>query len=368
MKHCDKKAVTINVTNKCNLHCVYCMASSPDEQDQSYSIPIEFAKTGISDSINGHPTGIPASIIRIFGPGEPTQEMSIIKECITFAKSLKPNIKTEIQTNGLFQSEEDAIWIGKNFDIVWISLDGPSEINDISRPHSNGKGMTKVIEHYLKIISSYTNIGIRATITNETIDKQIDLVHHFHNLQVKYLAFNPVINPIFRNVKENTSVNKINQLSFAKFFCDAHAIAEILGIELLNSMTINFDEPTIHGCRSSLPMPQLNPDGSVSSCDMAMYSDVSDALKVFIYGKWLPDEHAIKYDYNKILSLQNNNLKKLPECQTCVIGEYCAGGCIGRTVYQTGTLGNIIPQVCDATRYMAKHIKTGSKKLLYTHP
>ena len=40
MKHCDKKAVTVNVTNKCNLRCTYCMASSPSEQKQTYSIPV----------------------------------------------------------------------------------------------------------------------------------------------------------------------------------------------------------------------------------------------------------------------------------------------------------------------------------------
>lgn len=55
MVHCSKKAVTVNVTNRCNLRCDYCMASSGTEQDNPIIIDLDFAKKGISDAIKGVP-------------------------------------------------------------------------------------------------------------------------------------------------------------------------------------------------------------------------------------------------------------------------------------------------------------------------
>ena len=294
--------------------------------------------------------------------------MGVIRECIAYAKHINPAVQTELQTNGLFQNDEDAIWIGENFDIVWISLDAPSSINDMYRPDANGNGRTDEIEKYLQIVSDYTKVGVRATIVDETINNQTELVTHFHNMNVKYLAFNPVINPIKRNDKEKSDVNKSSQLLFAKGFCDAYKVANNLGIEFTNSMTFNFDEPAEYSCRSCLPMPQLNPDGSVSSCDMAMFSDTKESLKVFLYGLWNPNDKLIIYDQAKIQNLQRNKRTNIVACMSCPISEYCAGGCIGRTVYQTGKLGTIVPEVCEATRYMAKHIGVGKKILCNTHP
>jgi MoaA/NifB/PqqE/SkfB family radical SAM enzyme len=47
----------VNVTNKCNLRCIYCMASSASEQQAPIVINRDFAFTGIKDAIEGKPTG-----------------------------------------------------------------------------------------------------------------------------------------------------------------------------------------------------------------------------------------------------------------------------------------------------------------------
>lgn len=66
MRHCDKKAITINPTNKCNLRCEYCMASSAEEQNNPIVISRDFAFAGIKDAIDGEPTGIKTEILRFF--------------------------------------------------------------------------------------------------------------------------------------------------------------------------------------------------------------------------------------------------------------------------------------------------------------
>lgn len=368
MKHCDKRAVTVNVTSLCNLRCTYCMASSPDEQVRPRTVDRKFAMAGIRDAINGHPTGHKADRLRFFSPGEPTQDMETIVSCVDYARSLMPDIKTELQTNGVFPSKEARDWIANNFDVVWFSLDGPAEINDTYRPAWDGRGRTQEAEGNLKVVGAKTRVGVRSTIVEETMDHQEKLVAYYHSLGVRHLCVNPLIRPIKRNDKGNTAVNLSSQLRFAKAFVKAFPLAKELGVEFMNSMTFNFDEATTISCRSCLPMPQLNPDGSVSSCDMAMFSDTKEELKHFLYGLWDEKAERIIYDAQKIERLQNHRLERLPKCRECPIGAYCAGGCIGRRAYQTGELDEVLPDICGATIYMAKHLPLGHGEVSYTHP
>ena len=368
MKHCDKLAVTINPTNRCNLRCDYCMASSAEEQDNPIIINLDFARNGIKDAIMGYPTGIPVTIIRFFSPGEPTQEMDTMKSCMEYARFLNPHIKTELQTNGLFKSFEDAKWIADNFEIVWISLDGPAEINDINRPDKNGQGRTKEIEEYLKFVLERTSVGVRSTIKPESYHQQKEMVEYYYELGIMDLAFNPIIYSIERRDKGQRNVTYGDVMDFSKEFITAYKRAMELNVYLMNSLTFNFDEPTKIACRSCVPTPQLNPDGSVSSCDMALYYDTKEELQCFIYGTWRKKRQKIKYYLEKIEYLSNRKLANIPVCKDCKIGPYCAGSCAGRVAYQTGSIYKIIPEYCMATKYLASKIPLGQGKMRFTHP
>lgn len=344
------------------------MASSPDEQANPLVVDRAFALAGISDAIKGHPTGFKADRLRFFSPGEPTQDMDTIVACVAHARALLPDITLELQTNGVFPTPEARDWIAETFDVVWFSLDGPAAVNDAYRPGWDGKGRTAEAEANLLAVGAKTLVGVRSTLVEETLDSQDALVAYYHRLGVRHLCVNPLIRPIRRNDHGACDVNLSSQMRFAKGFVAAYAVAERLGVEFMNSMTFNFDEKTSVSCRSCLPMPQMNPDGSVSSCDMAMFADTKEELRHFIYGQWDPDSKTIRYDQDKIARLQNHRLENLPKCKSCPVGPYCAGGCIGRRAYQTGTLDEPLPEICAATIYLAKHLPLGRERITSTHP
>jgi radical SAM protein with 4Fe4S-binding SPASM domain len=350
----------------CSLH--NCMASSPVEQFEPLSIDREFARRGIRDALNGHPTGIRATQIRFFSPGEPTCEIGLLRECLEEARSILPTIRSELQTNGLFPDEPSTKWLGENLDIVWFSLDGPPSITDLLRPDINGVGRTKDIEQNLRAIAIQTAVGVRATIVESTADRQEELVRYYAELGVRHLAFNPVIQSIRRNAHGLNVVTGYPIMQFAEAFVRAWECAQLLNIELTSSLTFNFDERTSVACRSCLPMPQLNPDGSVSSCDMALYRDTKSELHCFIYGEWNPETKVIDYDDAKIQTLQARQLSNLPYCRKCFAAEYCAGGCAGRVAYEKGTPFSIIPSYCEAIRFLARRIPLDSRTLQATHP
>lgn len=368
MRHCDKKAVTVNPTNKCNLRCEYCMASSADEQDNTIQIPLDFAFAGIRDALEGKPTGIKANILRFFSPGEPTQNMDVIKECVYYAKKINSDIQVELQTNGLFENDGDAEWISENIDSVWFSLDGAPEINDIHRPDTNGIGRTKEIEQNMLIVKKKAFVGVRSTVVEEMMDKQDELVSYYGNLGIEYVCLNPIIRQIKRHEAHTKDVTKGDIMTFARNFVAAYQYGISHNMKVSSSLSFNFDEPTCVSCRSCLPMPQLNPDGSVSSCDMALYKDTMDSLQCFIYGNWNEKDKCIDYYMDRIDVLRSRNLDNLPKCQKCDIKEYCAGGCAGRVAFQTGSIFDVIPEYCAATRYLAKYIKCGTNTFEHTHP
>jgi radical SAM protein with 4Fe4S-binding SPASM domain len=290
------------------------------------------------------------------------------KECVNYARSLDCNIQTELQTNGLFSSQEDALWIANNFSVVWFSLDGPLEVNDKYRPDTNGVGQTSAIESNMKTVAQFTRVGVRSTVVDETVDCQEALVEYYANLGVVELALNPVIFPIERRQSGNRAVTKGNIVRFAKGFLKAHNLSAEKGVRLSSSLTFNFDEETNVACRSCLPMPQLNPDGSVSSCDMALYQDTKDELQCFLYGSWNPAVGQIQYDHHKIEKLSSRKLGNLPKCDACEIKKFCAGGCAGRVAFETGDLFGVIPEYCVATKYLARNMKLGGCEHLFTHP
>ena len=115
-------------------------------------------------------------------------------------------------------------------------------------------------------------------------------------------------------------------------------------------------------------MPQLNPDGSVSSCDMAMYRDTKKELEVFLYGEWDECKKIITYDMKKIDILKSRKLGNLKKCSKCKYGPYCAGGCVGRIAFETGSIFGNISKICEATHYMAERIQLGKMKYTATHP
>ena len=362
------KAVTINPTNKCNLRCGYCMASSHAEQQNPITIPLEFALKGISDAFLGIPTGVKADILRFFSPGEPTQEMGIIKECVAFAKKLNPSLKTELQTNGLFETEEDTYWIRDNIDTVWFSLDGPPAINDLNRHGPKGEKYTSQIEHNLKTVKEKAKVGVRSTIIEKWFDKQEELVDYYQHLKIDNLVFNPVIRPIRRGDKGKVGVTKGNLMTFAEGFVGAYKKAQRHRIAIMNWLTYNFDKKETISCRCSLPMPQLNPDGSISSCDMALYHDTKEELQCFLYGAWSPERKSIDYNQKKIHHLQNRDLNNNQVCQDCFLKENCAGGCAGRIAYQEGSIYKVVPEYCEATKFLAEHINLNTNSIFISPP
>lgn len=119
----EKIKLRLNITNKCNLHCSYCSIGDVlDKQDMSKETGLRVMEQFIK-----YAKSLMAKEIEVtFSGGEPTLNLSLIKEIINYTKS---NLTTDVAisfriiTNGLF-SQKKIKDILDDIDGIQVSWDG----------------------------------------------------------------------------------------------------------------------------------------------------------------------------------------------------------------------------------------------------
>jgi radical SAM protein with 4Fe4S-binding SPASM domain len=370
MGHARKQLLSIYVSSICSLKCVYCALSSGklkiDKED--LAINLDFAFKGIDDFFRDYPS----RGIRFYSAGEVTTQMTTFKQITQYIKDKnEPNTYLELQTNGYF-SEENANWIEQNMDFVWVSFDGLPEFQDENRPTVNGqKSSNVVIQNIVKFSqSAKVDVGVRATLTPNMVDKQREIIDFLKNLNVKYVsverAYSSVNNQFF--TEEVT-----DPIYFAEKFIDAHNYAKKNGIFYNHFNMVNFDEPCRFFCRSCIPYPHLTTDGYVTCCDMAPYGKekYSDyTLPGLVYGKYDKEKKMIIYDEKQIYHIRQKNVDNLSKtvCKGCDIIDNCAGGCLGQSYNNTGEIISKCDWDCAVTKHLAKYLPLNKGLYPILHP
>lgn len=354
MPHCKKNCISLFMTNQCNLACIYCYC---EKTQKKQTIDPEFVKAGIDDFFGkfGH------VYLRLFGDGEPTIEFEKMKEFISYSRVKDKKAVIELQTNGFF-SKEIADYIVKNIQIVWISCDGPDDIQNYYRPTKINTASSGIVEENIKYIAKKVEkLGVRITIGEKNIKRQKEIVDYFYGLGVKYVY----TDLLFKPVNCHLGIEITSPLEYAKQFIKAKKYAESLGIFYGSFFEINFDGKTDISCRACNPSPHLTTDGYVTCCDMAHNGKV---FPVMVYGKYNSKNKKITYYKNKIKVIQSRRVDNLDECKNCDIKYNCAGGCLGEALNETGTIFSIKKENCEAIKFLAKHIPLNKKPYPVFHP
>ena len=319
-----------------------------DREDQF--IDMDFARLGLEDFFSQSKS----RAIRFFSSGEPTLAFTHMRDIWTIAHSMAGNsLLTEIETNGYFNGNI-ADWIEGHANIIWISYDGPPGIQDKQRPTA-GNGLSSAI--ILRNIKRFADskgpqLGIRATISQDNLDKQVELIEYLHDLGVKYVSASPMYYS-----KVNPSAETASLTEFAKHFVPAFYRAKELGMFYQTLMIVNFDEEVDFYCQATIPTPRLTSDGFVSSCDWASFGARYLPDKVqqeLVYGYY--DKHANKivYDHEKIDKIRMRNASYLSRtsCKDCKVLRHCSGGCVGKMIAATGDFFKASDEWCSAVRYL----------------
>jgi radical SAM protein with 4Fe4S-binding SPASM domain len=370
-----KKVITFFMNERCNMMCIYCTIHAEDkknkDKDRSKVIDLDFAKCGIDDYFsNGFFAPDEKKGIRIFANGEPTLEFERMAEIVAYAhQKAGNNLFVEMQTNGLFK-EEIAHWIKENVDLVWFSLDGLEDLQNMQRPTQTGEPSFAAIDRNIKIVSTSTRtkIGLRPTISDYNIDRQIQLIDYALENGIAAVCADPWGNM----VKKKKGQPELKQ--FADKFLEAWKYAREKNFFYGTEFTVNFDEEVEIYCRSCLPAPQFTPDGYVSSCDMVNNKEgfLPNFFPELIFGYYNKEEKKIEYNQEHLEKIKSRNIYNLKDCQGCEALKHCAGGCIGIAIASSLDFYGKNNDYCAITKYLFKRmpelINTGYNPDIPIHP
>lgn len=146
--------ITLQVTQKCNMRCGYCVYSGlyKNRSHSNLEMSFETAKKAI-DFLIKHSGGITNPYIAFYG-GEPLLRFNLIKDCVSYCRKnySDRNIKYSISTNGTLLTKEIVQFLFDNDFSVLISLDGPKDVQNLERKFVNNKGSFDIIMCNLDMI------------------------------------------------------------------------------------------------------------------------------------------------------------------------------------------------------------------------
>ena len=141
----DLKQITLEITERCNFRCNYCIYSEGYESFREFGnkdMSFDAAQKAIDDLKNRSKN---QKIVNIgFYGGEPLLRFPFIKECINYAQEVikdKELTFTMTSNMSLMTAEIAKYFAGlKNKFVILASIDGPEFIHDKNRKYPNGEG------------------------------------------------------------------------------------------------------------------------------------------------------------------------------------------------------------------------------------
>ena len=136
--------LTLQVTQKCNFRCKYCVYMENEESIQrAHSQKVmewDIAKNAV-DFLWKHSVDSERVNVGFYG-GEPLLEFGLIKRVVEYCKMIfagKP-LSFSITTNGTLLSNEIIQYFSEHEIKLMVSLDGTKEVNDTNRVFADGRG------------------------------------------------------------------------------------------------------------------------------------------------------------------------------------------------------------------------------------
>lgn len=179
--------VTLEVTEKCNLRCKYCIYNPSHKEYREFGhrdMSWETAKKAI-DFLRDHSKDAEHVHIGFYG-GEPLLNFKLVEQAVEYAKNNFKEITFAMTTNAAMINDEIAQYLLQNdFDII-VSIDGPREIHDANRITVDGEGSfektvrgTKILLNTQKVLGKKSKVSFNMVISGPNYEKSYNQVQQF---------------------------------------------------------------------------------------------------------------------------------------------------------------------------------------------
>ena len=363
-------AVTMDLTEQCNLRCTYCFTSGKTNREMSF----QTAKDTIDWITKPDTCGNSKSINIAFWGGEPLLKFDLMKDIVEYGKEIgeKKNIKISwsMTTNLTLCTPEVCRWLKENKVGVLFSVDGTRENHNKYRPLANGKGSYDLVEAGIdNAKAAGLPVCLRFTLAPDTVkDLYNDIKWYMDNKDIYSFHFSPayeldwndkayeVLDDQFKLlVDEITKQYKDNQILRIRPF--------VYGITNLVSARSQLER---NPCGAGCNYVGVAVDGALYPCHR--FHDFCDSRP------WQEQEKCIGSIYEGItrpqfredfLKYQDKLKNGGYSCAKCELYEdkLCFGGCYAANMDNTGSIYVCPDAECIIEKMQIKY----SKILLERH-
>lgn len=192
MLYSEARQLVLEVTEKCNFRCKYCIYNEEFEGDRNFGnkdMSFETAKLAV-DYIIEHSK---KKVAVTFYGGEPLVKFDLIKATIDYAlrKGKNKDLTFSLTSNMTLMTNKMAEYFSTvpGLSIV-VSLDGPKEIHNAARVYRNNLGTFDDTMKGLKLISGYfrkvgKELMINSVLTPPYTYEKIEIINDFfENLEI----------------------------------------------------------------------------------------------------------------------------------------------------------------------------------------
>lgn len=348
----EPTSVSLFLTSRCNLGCTYCYA---DANATSNAMAWPMAQSALDLVFDRAVKRRTNSVgVNLHGGGEATLEWDLLVQIVEYTRAraaergMTANIT--IGTNGLL-SEARAKWIGSHLDTATVSLDGPPDVHNASRPTVGGGRSYDTVVRTLRIFDDLgLKYGVRMTVTSAWVERLPEAVESVagacraHTIQAE-----PVF-PVGRSDGQDdiTPDSKI----FIQAFRQASAVARRHGRELeysgarLGVMTDRF-------CEAAGRSFAVTPTGEVSSC-YEVTEPKDTRAELFFWGRYDKETQTFDLDETRRRKQRRLTVHNKPNCQTCFCKWHCAGDCTAKLAYLGDPLDTAGSPRCEVNRALTR--------------
>lgn len=344
--------VTLFPTYDCNLRCVYCYALGGEEP---LSMSFELAQAAIKFVCsNAVKNGQQSFQVNFHGGGEPTMNWQVLVQSVDYAQHLAQQHGLQMSSSmasNCMLTESQVQWIIRKMKYLTASIDGPPEIQNIQRPAANGaNSFDQVFATLKKFESLGFPYGIRATVTQATVTRLVDVVTFFcENLKPRLIHLEPLF--VCGRCLTTNITSPDNEI-FLREFLRAQEQARKFKIRLkysgsrLNMLSNAF-------CGATGRNFIVLPDGYVTSChEVCRYSD--PRANSFFYGRYCSETRSFEFSLNKLQKLSGRIVQNIPSCTKCFLKWHCAGDCMAKASLENNDYIKPVNKRCWLNREIAK--------------
>lgn len=317
------RILSLLVSQDCNLRCGYCFANHGTYESENKLMSYDTAKTCIDKLLNKDVS----NHITFFG-GEPLLNFRLIKEIDFYLKQKKIISTYTTITNGTIMNDEIQNFIDERFLSLWISLDGPKDLNDGQRFGGFESVHDRVLETIDKLHPRSYPITIKSIITKRNFNNLTEIVHYISTLNIDFMDIKPVTDvppeseffmsdedhAIYVNELANILVSNIKKLANGEKGKLISYMSPILMQMITKTRTIN-------GCLAGREAITITADGDAYPCVKYI------GLKEFHMG----NVHDEDFPGEKFERLRKTfymiNVYNSVDCNTCWARFFCGGDC-----------------------------------------